>query len=356
MREIQIDLAAIRDNYLTLKKTFAPAKVMAVIKANAYGHGMHEIAAALEQVSVDQLGVADLAEALELRSAGVAAPIMCWLLGPADDLQLAKESGIALGISTLSNLARVPSDALIHIKIDTGLGRNGFMLDQLPAVIEMVKDRKLTIAGVFSHIANTSEAEDWEQNSKFQEALALLDAAGIEVETRHLAASAAALSYPEMHYDMVRCGLIVYGLNPFDDRQLDQVSLSPAMRVSAEIINIKQVAKGQGVSYGYRFVTQEPTRLGLVPFGYAEGMPRVSVGAKVLINGKLLPVVGSIAMDQFVVDLGSTAAEIGDEVVIFGNAAAGEPTAEQLGESSGSINYEIVTRIGGRANRVYLGQ
>ena len=353
MREIQIDLAAIKHNYTELKKHFAPSKVMAVIKANAYGHGMHEVAGALEEVSVDQLGVADLEEALELRAAGITAPLMCWLIGPADDLELATEANIELGISTLDLLKRVPTTAIIHIKIDTGLGRNGFMPDQIQEVISVIKDRGLSVTGLFSHIANTSVSEDRKQQQIFDEAAAAFESAGIEISIRHLAASAASLDYPDFRYDMVRCGLVLYGLNPFDGGKKPEVSLKPVMRAVAKIINIKQVEKGQGVSYGYRHVTAGATKLGLVPFGYAEGMPRVSVGAKVLVAGTLVPVVGSIAMDQFVIDLGDLDVKIGDEVVIFGDGQAGQPTAEALAESAGTINYEIVTRIGGRANRIY---
>ena len=179
---------------------------------------------------------------------------------------------------------------------------------------------------------------------------------GIEFRERHLAASAGALSYEDLRYDMVRCGIAVYGLNPYEDRELAGIELQPAMRALSQLVNVKKVPAGQGVSYGYRYVTERETNLGLVPFGYAEGMPRISVNHEVLIAGKLYPVVGRVAMDQFVVDLGSSEPAIGTQVVIFGNPQEGEPSAEALGESAGTINYEIVTRIGGRANRSYLGR
>ena len=354
MREIRVDLGLIRSNYQALKAAFAPAKVMAVVKANAYGHGMIEVASTLEKADVDILGVADLDEAISLRLAGIKAPVMCWLLGEKHDLESAVEHDIVLGISTTQQLRSVPQSATIHLKVDTGLGRNGFMKSQIAEVIEIIQDRQLSVQGLFSHLANTSETSDLSQQEKFEVVLLELANAGIQIEIRHLAASAAAISYSAMRYDMVRCGIVLYGLNPFEDRALEGVQVKPVMSAVAEVVNLKSVPAGQGVSYGYHHVTDKPTRLALVPFGYAEGMPRVSQGAHVKIGQELLPVVGRVAMDQFVVDVGDSEVAIGDEVVIFGDSARNEPTAEQLAESAGTVNYEVVTRIGGRANRIFF--
>ncbi|NCW95686.1 MAG: alanine racemase [Actinobacteria bacterium] len=346
MRQIEVDLNAIRSNYAALRAAFAPAKVMAVVKANAYGHGMIEVARALDG-NVDALGVADLSEAIALRDAGIKARVMAWIIGPEDDLQAAVANNIELGVSTFDA-------AQFHIKIDTGLGRNGFSrleFDQLFTRLQGTNP-----VGIFSHLSNTSVSDDLKQKRIFEDAISMASSKGIEFRERHLAASAGALSYEDLRYDMVRCGIAVYGLNPFEDRELAGIELQPAMRVLSQLVNVKKVPAGQGVSYGYRYVTERETNLGLVPFGYAEGMPRVSVNHEVLIAGKLFPVVGKVAMDQFVVDLGSSEPAIGTEVVIFGNPQEGEPSAEALGESAGTINYEIVTRIGGRANRSYLGR
>lgn len=352
MREIQVNLAAIKHNYLELKKIAAPAKVMAVVKANAYGHGAQEVAEALQAVNVDALGVADLDEAISLRLARIKAPLMCWILGEDTDFELAKEMDIQLGISTHSALAKaIQTGNQIHIKVDTGLGRNGFVESDWEKVFTQLTGSSI---GLFSHLANTSLEEDRKQQFQFENALALATSLGVTVHTAHLTATAGTLSYPDMQYDMVRCGIGVYGLNPWDDRPLGNYDFQPAMRVIAEITNVKRVAAGQGVSYGYRYVTAKETTLALVPFGYAEGMPRISKSAKVSIAGQTFEVSGRIAMDQFVVDVGDLDVRIGDQVVIFGDARKGEPTAEDLGASCGSINYEIVTRIGGRAKRVYL--
>ncbi|MEZ7820376.1 MAG: alanine racemase [Aquiluna sp.] len=354
MRELRIDLGRICSNYLALKSAFGPAKVMAVVKANAYGHGIIEVANALDEAGVDVLGVADLDEAISLRLAGIRAPVMCWLLDEQDDLQSAVEHNIILGISTIQQLESVPRGAIIHLKVDTGLGRNGFMPDRIPDVVKILQDRRLKVQGLLSHLANTSEAEDLAQQVVFDSVYLMLEQAGVKVDIKHLAASAAAISYPGMRYDMVRCGIVLYGLNPFEDRALEGLAVRPVMSAVAKVANLKSVPAGQGVSYGYRYKTDKPTKLALVPFGYAEGMPRISQGARVKIGQKLFPVVGRIAMDQFVVDVGDSEISMGDEVVIFGDSARNEPTAETLAESAGTVNYEVVTRVGGRANRVFL--
>jgi alanine racemase len=313
---------------------------------------MLQVAKSLESAGVDALGVADVQEAIALRMAGIKSRLVCWLVLPSD-LELAADHDIEVGISTFEQLAAASEKNKIHIKLDTGLGRNGFSLVDLDQLIEKLSGREL--AGIFSHLSNTSEVEDRKQKEVFDQAAEKIRRSGVAIGERHLAASAAGMSYPDFHYEMVRCGIAVYGLNPFEDRALP-LELTPAMRVTAKLVNVKRVLAGQGVSYGYRYVTDKPTTLGLVPFGYGEGMPRISVGYQVLIGDRLYPVVGRVAMDQFVIDLLGDEPAIGEEVVIFGSAARGEPTAEQLGESSQSINYEIVTRIGGRANRVYLNR
>ena len=352
MRTIEVDLAAIRSNYQLLKTNFAPAKVMAVVKANAYGHGMLQVAKTLESAGVDALGVADVQEAIALRMSGINCRLVCWLVLPSD-LELAADHDIEVGISTFEQLAAATDKNKLHIKLDTGLGRNGFAISEIDRLVEELAGKEL--AGIFSHLSNTSEAEDRKQKDLFDQAVEKIRRSGVAIGERHLAASAASISYRDFHYEMVRCGIAVYGLNPYEDRELP-LALTPAMRLVSKLVNVKKVSAGQGVSYGYRYITDKPTTLGLVPVGYGEGMPRISVGHEVLIAQKLYPVVGRVAMDQFVVDLQGDELAIGEEVVIFGSAARGEPTAEQLGESAQSINYEIVTRIGGRANRVYLNR
>jgi alanine racemase len=353
MRSIQVDLAAIRSNYRQIKQQVAPAKVMAVVKANAYGHGMLEVAKTLDAIGADALGVADMREALKLRAAGIRARILAWIIQP-QDLEPAARNQIEVGISTFQQLEAATEKNILHIKVDTGLGRNGFAQVDWDQLFSKLVGRT-NVFGIFSHLSNTSGETDQRQRELFEEAIQRANSAGVSFSEKHLAASAAALGSSDFQYDMVRSGIAVYGLNPYVDRAVE-VPLTPAMRVTAQLVNLKSVQAGQGVSYGYRYVTSQPTTLGLVPFGYGEGMPRISVGYHVLIGEKKYPVVGRVAMDQFVVDLAGDNYPPGQEVVIFGNGKLGEPTAEELGESSQSINYEIVTRIGGRAERSYINQ
>lgn len=352
MRRIEIDLGAIKHNYLELKKRFTGKELMAVVKANAYGHGMHEVAKALEEIGVDALATADLEEALELRAAGIKSRLLCWLVLPTDDFALAKQMDIEIGVSNLEVLARLDSDHKIHLKIDTGLGRNGFVKEDWEAAFSEAAQKN--VVGIFTHLSNTSLSEDLKQRAKFDDAIELAKANGIAGFQTHLAASAAALSYEEFDYDMLRVGLVIYGQNPYDDKELAGIELRPAMRAVAQVAGFKRVRAGQGVSYGYRYVAERATNLVLVPFGYAEGMPRISEGAEVLIAGKRYPVVGRVAMDQFVVEVGDDQIALGEDVVIFGDPAKGEPSVDDLARSAKTINYEIVTRIGGRAARMFL--
>jgi alanine racemase len=346
VREIVVDLDAIVRNYRAFKARTS-AQVCAVVKANAYGHGMHEVAQALDHAGVDALAVADLNEALELRAAGIQSRIICWLLSPVDDFELAAQSDVELGVSTFEVLEKaLEVGAKIHIKVDTGLSRNGFSQSDWGALFERLAGRE--IFGLFSHLSNTSEADDLTQLEHFERATEMAAGHSVTILQRHLAATGGFIDYPQMHFDMVRIGIGIYGLNPFEDRAVDW--LSPAMSVTAELINQKRINKGQGVSYGYRFVADRDTNVGLVPFGYSEGMPRISVGHEVAIAGNRYPVIGRIAMDQFLIDLGEDEYPLGTKVEIFGSTVA----CEELAVSAQTINYEIVTRIGGRANRVYI--
>lgn len=365
MREVSIDLKALADNYLRLRALAAPAQVMAVVKADAYGHSAIKVAEKLDQIGVDALGVADIEEALTLRIFGIQAPIMCWLLEP-DLIPDALENDIELGVSTFAQLEQIAAAAetlgaaTLHLKIDTGLGRNGFSQADWPRAValaaELQRAGKIRLIGVFSHLSNTDEQSDRAQQQNFEAAIARASELGVEFDVRHLAASAATLSYPEMHYDMVRVGIALYGLTPFDDREIAGLGFRPVMRASARVANLKRVPAGQGVSYGYRYVTERETTLALVPFGYADGMPRIAESPEVLIGGKRYRVSGRIAMDQFVVDVGDDDVKLGDECVIFGDPVSGEPSAEALAATAGTINYELVTRVGHRPIMKFLGE
>ena len=364
MRTISVDLESIASNYKTLK-SLTSAKVMAIVKADAFGHGMIEVSKKLESIGADMLATADLYEAQQIRAAGIKAPLLAWLHGSETDFAAAIKNDIQIGLSTVAGLEAVATSARevsgkakVHLKVDTGLGRNGASLIDWPAVVskavELKNEGLLELVGVFSHLSGTSAKDDAHQLEVFEQAVSAAESIGAHFQLRHLAASAATLNQKQAHLDMVRVGIALYGLDPNPHLKASDFGLVPAMRVSSEVVSVKQVPAGHGVSYGYLHKTSSPSTLALVPFGYAEGMPRIATGrASVLLNGKRYPILARIAMDQFILDVGNDQVKVGDEVVIFGNGSKGEPTAEELALAAETINYEIVTRIGGRAKRVY---
>jgi len=364
LRTITIDLEVIANNYKTLKK-LTGGQVLAIVKADAFGHGMIEVSKKLESIGVDILGTADIDEAMELRHAGIKSPIMAWLHGKNTQFEEAISNDIELGasaIATLETIAtaakKVGKVAKVHLKVDTGLGRNGSDLASWQALIEKAVELStsgaIELVGVFSHLSGTSEKDDLEQLRVFEEAIETAAKLGATFKIRHIAASLAALRYPSTRLDMVRVGAAMYGIDPSAEVIARDFGLLPAMRVSSEVVHVKKAPAGHGVSYGYLHRTKAESTLALVPFGYTEGFPRVATGqAEVSLNGKKYPVLARVAMDQFILDLGTDSAEVGDEVVIIGDSTKGEPTAEDLARAAGTINYEIVTKMGGRAKRVF---
>ena len=368
MRELIIDLDAIAYNLEIMRQRAGGVKVCGVVKANAYGHGMVEVARKLEEAGVDYLGVADVTEALVLRRAGIDAPILAWLHDPHEMFVEAVNEGIELGIANEDQLARVAAAAEItgrlarvHLKIDTGLNRNGASATEWDGVLRqaraLVAEGFMQIVGIFSHLSSTGEAEDLAQIARFDAAVDLARESGIDFELRHLTASDGSLNYPQAQYEMVRVGVALYGLSPFADHHSKEYGLRPAMTAIAHVTQVKRVPAGEGVSYGYLHHTAAETTLALVPVGYAEGLPRNATGkASVSIHGKTYPISSRIAMDQFVIDVGNDDVNAGDLVTIFGDPAAGVPSADDLAAAADTINYEIVTRMGGRFKRTYLGQ
>lgn len=367
MRKITIDLNAVANNLDVMRKlvnTDSKVLVLGVVKADAYGHGMVPVAKKLEAEGIDYLGVADLEEALTLRAAGIKTRILAWLHDPTDDFQRAVAKDIDLAISSPDQLLRVATaakalglKARIHVKVDTGLSRNGVTIAELPELLSQVLEElnRGTVAavGIFSHLSSTGPKEDLAQIAVFDQALDLAKANGLEFELRHITASDGTLTYPQARYDMVRLGVALYGLSPFSDNRAKEFGLTPAMTCVATVVQTKRVPAGSGVSYGYLYSTEVETTLALVPIGYAEGLPRNASGkAEVAINDRKYKILSRIAMDQFVIDVGNASVSPGDEVLIFG---ANGPTADDLADAAGTINYEIVTRMGGRFKREYLG-
>ena len=367
-----VDLDAISSNVAELKRRAGEADVMAVVKADAYGHGLVPSARAALAGGAGWLGVAQLPEALELRAAGIEAPVLSWLHVPGQDFASALRHGVDLGISTTWALAEVADAAgragqraRIHLKVDTGLARNGAWDDDLVEVLEQTArlqaEDAVEVVGIFSHFAYADAPQHptvKAQQERFEGVVAQAERAGVRPQVRHLANSAATLTNPSAHYDLVRPGVAVYGLSPVPDLGSPaDFGLREAMRLVSRLSSVKEAPAGQGVSYGHAYTTLEQTRLGLVPMGYSDGVPRHASGVgPVQVGDRRYAVAGRVCMDQFVLDLGpDSPAGPGDEVVLFGVGAEGEPTAQDWAAAVGTINYEIVTRVGARVPRLHVG-
>jgi alanine racemase len=318
------------------------------------------------------LGVALLDEALELRSAGIESPILAWLATPGDAWSECVAADIDLSASAVWALREIAEAARqedrvarVHLKIDTGLGRSGSSVADWPAVIDealtLRAEGSIDVVGIWSHLAYADEPNHptvKKQADVFDEALDYAASRGITPPYRHLANTAATLNSPQVHYDLVRPGIGVYGLSPGPaSGRAEELGLTPVMTLTGRFASVKRVPAGHGVSYGHEYITERETTLGLVPLGYADGIPRraTNVGP-VLAAGRRRIIAGRVCMDQFVIELGDDPAEPGDEVVLFGSAAHGEPTAEDWARACDTIGYEIVTRIGPRVKRVYEGE
>lgn len=360
-REATIDMDAVADNVRHFRR-LTGVEVIAVVKANGYGHGAATAAVAALAGGATRLGVAEIPEALELRRQGVHAPILAWLHAPGERFEQAAAENIELGISSFDQLeaasavATVDRPVGVHLKFETGLSRNGIAPADWGRVLaeaaRLERIGRLRVIGLFSHLSNTSLDDDRTALAKFEDAVAAAASLGVRPEIRHIAATAAAIDRADMRLDAVRVGVGIYGLSPFDDRSSAELGLRPAMTLRGAIAAVRRVPAGTGVSYGYDHRTDRDTTLVLVPLGYADGVPRHASGKlPVSIGGHRFTNVGRIAMDQFVVDVGDTPVSIGDEVVLFGDPTLGLPSAADWANAAGTINYEIVTRIGARVPR-----
>jgi len=359
--EARIDLDRIAGNVKHLK-TLAGNEVMAVVKADAYGHGLVDVARAAIKGGASALGVALLEEALTLRQAGITAPILAWLVPPGSDYKSAVENDIELAASSIIALEQIGSVASskrprVHLEVDTGMTRGGFLGEW--GKLDAHHVANIDIVGIFSHFARADEP-DQEQNNqqraRFKEMVATLESFGYTNIVRHLSNSAATLMDEQSRFDMVRTGIAIYGLTP--DRESlgtpQSLGLMPAMQLRAKLHLVKHVPAGSPVGYGASTHTTVDTQLGIVAMGYADGIPRIAKDAGVFFNGKRARIIGRVSMDQFVVDLGADSTAVsGDWVIVFGDGSRGEYTADDWGAASLSINYEIVTRIGPRVPRIY---
>lgn len=370
--QARVDLSAIRRNVAALVEHAAGgAGVMAVVKADAYGHGLVPCARAAVEGGAAWLGVAFLEEALALRTAGIDTPVLAWLTTPGEDLQPAITAGVDIGVYSLAELDAVTTaaraagvTARVQLKVDTGLSRGGAQPTDWPDLCEAAAkaqaESAVNVSGLWSHFAFADGGPDHPTNSKqavvFRQALDIASTAGLQPEVRHLANSAATLTAPATHYDLVRPGIAVYGLSPVPQiADPAGLGLRPAMTLLSTVALTKRVPPGSGVSYLHRYVTDSETTLALVPLGYGDGIPRNATNAaQVRVGGRRRTIAGTVCMDQFVLDVGDDAVAAGDEVVLFGPGDGGEPTAQEWADWLGTINYEIVTRIGARVPRTYV--
>ncbi|WP_045877478.1 alanine racemase [Pseudofrankia sp. DC12] len=366
----EVDLDAVRASTAELVARAGSAATMAVVKADGYGHGMLPCARAALDAGASWLGVAVVEEALELRAAGITVPVMSWLMSPGEPLGAAIGAQIDLSASAPWALAEIAAaaratgrPARVHLKADTGLGRAGATDTDWPALCDAAAALRaegvLDVVGVWSHFAFADAPGHptvQGQISRFTDAVAIAEKAGLRPEVRHLANSAATLVSPEAHFDLVRPGVSVYGLSPGPEvGRSAELGLRPAMRLAARVALAKRVPRGTGVSYAHRYVTDAETTLALVPLGYADGVPRAATNVgEVLLAGRRRRIAGTVCMDQFVLDVGDDQVVEGDEAVLFGPGENGEPTADDWAAALGTINYEIVTRVGARVPRVHL--
>jgi alanine racemase len=367
--EAIIDLTAIAHNVGVLRER-SGVPVLAVVKADGYGHGAVPVALAALRAGAAEIGVATISEALALRAAGVAGPVIAWLHTPASDFEAALEADVEVVVSSSEQLAavvaaadRLGRAATVGVKIDTGLGRSGVGAAEWPllrdALAKHCASSVIRLRTAMTHLARGDEPEhplNTEQARRLDDCVDELRHAGAPPEVVHSSNSGAALTRPDLSRDLVRAGIAVYGRSPVPAR--GDFGLVPAMTLTAQIAQIKKVSAGEGVSYNHTWTAGHDTVIGVVACGYADGVPRIASNRlEVWIAGRRHRNIGRVCMDQFVVDLGQDGSGVreGDTAVLFGTGAAGEPTALDWARLSNTIDYEVLTGIRGRRVRRYLG-
>ncbi|QSB15568.1 alanine racemase [Natronosporangium hydrolyticum] len=363
--EVRVDLAAIRHNVRRLREAAPGAELMAVVKADGYGHGMVPVARAALAAGATWLGVCTVDEALRLRQAGITAPVLAWLLAPGAPAAAAIAAEVHVSAASAAQLEEFAAaareagrPAQVHLKLDTGLARGGATPVEWPALLEAAGKAQaggeVEVVGVWSHLIHPGglHPDTDHQIAEFRHGLASAERFGIRPRLRHLANSAGVLTRSDTHFELVRAGIALYGLSPVAG---EDFGLRPAMTARGRVMLTKRVPAGQGVSYGHTYRTERESTLAVVPLGYGDGVPRAASSAgPVQLAGRRRAIAGRVCMDQFMIDCGDDPVAAGDVAVLFGPGDGGEPTADDWAETVGTINYEIVTRFGGsRVPRVY---
>jgi alanine racemase len=368
LAEAVVDLGAVEHNVRVLREHAAGAQVMAVVKADGYGHGATRVAQSALAAGATELGVATVDEALTLRAEGITAPVLAWLHPPGIDFGPALLADVDIAVSSVRQLdelldavRRTGRTAAVTVKVDTGLNRNGVAPEHYPSMLaalqRAVAEDAVRLRGLMSHLVYADQPDNPIndiQAQRFTDMVTLARSQGLLFEVAHLSNSSATLSRPDLAFDMVRPGIAVYGLSPVP--ALGDMGLTPAMTVKCAVALVKSVRAGEGVSYAHTWIADRDTTVALMPIGYADGVFR-SLGGRldVVINGRRRPGVGRICMDQFMVDLGPGDVDVaeGDEAILFGPGTRGEPTAQDWADLLGTIHYEVVTSPRGRITRTY---
>ena len=359
----EVNLSNLAYNLNQIKKMLAPyTKIMVVIKADAYGHGLIPIAKKLVSCGVDFFGVASIDEGIKLRKAGVRLPILILGLMLKQDIAPIFRYRLTAAVCeeeltiALNNKARMFGKPMnVHIKVDTGMGRLGVLYRDAEQFIKKAHKLKfINIEGIFTHfaLADTNKEFTLQQINLFERLIQRLNRDGINIPLMHAANSAAVFTHKLSHFNMVRPGLVIYGLYPKEDLK---INLKPVLSLKTKVIFVKRVPSGFGISYGHDYITKKETSIITLPVGYGDGYPRnLSNKAPVLIRGRRFKICGRICMDQIMVDVGDYPVKIGDEAVLIGSQGKNKISAEELARISGTIPYEIVCGMGSRVPRIYI--
>lgn len=365
----EVNLGAIEHNYKQIRQHIPNhTEMMAIVKADGYGHGAKEVANFLQEQGVNRFAVAIVAEGEELRSSGITSPILVLGYTPRADIKALIENDLTQTVfsyemaKTISDEAgRLGKTVNIHLKVDTGMGRIGFLSSpkSIEEILMITKLPHINLEGIFTHFS-TADEEDTsytkEQWSIFEGFLKELSEVGLELPIIHAANSAAIMCHEYTHLNLVRPGIILYGYYPSPYLEGKVLDLEPAMTLKTQVVHVKELPEGQYVGYGRRFYTHQKTKIATIPVGYADGYSR-NLGNKgrVLIRGQYAPIIGNICMDQFMVDVTHIkGVSVEDEVVLFGKQQDAVIPVEEIAQSLGTINYEIVCMIGKRVPRIYI--